>query len=138
MRISLRAGSKIYLNGAVVKVDRKVNLELMNDVVFLLESHILQFEDAKTPLQQLYFVIQSLLMEPNSQDTLRPMVFSMLSGLRCAFENNTVLNGLNNVKEAVSDSKYFEALKVLRELYLLEESILGLPDILTTKLENAV
>ena len=64
MQISLRAGSKLYLNGAVIKVDRKVNIELMNDVVFLLESHVLQPDEATTPLRQLYFVVQTILMDP--------------------------------------------------------------------------
>ena len=56
MQISLKAGERIYINGAVVRVDRKVSIELMNDVVFLLEAHVLQAEETTTPLRQLYFV----------------------------------------------------------------------------------
>ena len=36
MCISLRGGERIYVNGAVLRVDRKVTLELINDVAFLL------------------------------------------------------------------------------------------------------
>ncbi|OYW35186.1 MAG: hypothetical protein B7Z45_06885 [Azorhizobium sp. 12-66-6] len=39
MQLTLRPGEKIYVNGAVLRVDRKVTLELLNDVTFLLESH---------------------------------------------------------------------------------------------------
>ena len=53
LKISLRANEKIYLNGAVVRADRKVSIELLNDVQFLLESHVLQPQDASTPLRQL-------------------------------------------------------------------------------------
>jgi len=42
MILSLRSGGKVYVNGAVLRVDRKVNIELLNDVAFLLESHVLQ------------------------------------------------------------------------------------------------
>ena len=49
MRLSLRSGEKIYINGAVLRVDRKVSLELMNDVTFLLEAHVMQPSAATTP-----------------------------------------------------------------------------------------
>ena len=42
MCISLRGGERIYVNGAVLRVDRKVTLELINDVAFLLESQVMQ------------------------------------------------------------------------------------------------
>ena len=37
MKISLRAGERIYINGAVLRVDRKVSVELVNDVMQLIE-----------------------------------------------------------------------------------------------------
>ena len=64
LKISLKPNEKIYLNGAVVRVDRKVTLELLNDVHFLLESHVLQIDEASTPLRQLYFILQVMLMNP--------------------------------------------------------------------------
>ena len=51
-KISLRANERIYVNGAVIKVDRKTSLEFLNNVQFLLENHVLQAEDATTPLRQ--------------------------------------------------------------------------------------
>ena len=54
LRISLKANEKIYINGAVVKVDRKTSIEFLNDVQFLLENHVMLPENASTPLRQLY------------------------------------------------------------------------------------
>ena len=68
MCISLRGGEQIYVNGAVLRVDRKVTLELINDVAFLLEGQVMQVADATTPLRQLYFVVQLMLMSPNDID----------------------------------------------------------------------
>ena len=51
LKISLKPNEKIYINGAVVKVDRKVSIEFLNDVQFLLENHVLQAEQASTPLR---------------------------------------------------------------------------------------
>ena len=47
--------------------DRKVSLEFLNDVTFLLESHVIQVEDTTTPLRQLYFIAQTMLMEPDER-----------------------------------------------------------------------
>ena len=64
MKISLRAGERVYINGAVLRVDRKVSLELVNDVMFLLEGQVMQASDATTALRQLYFIVQLMLMNP--------------------------------------------------------------------------
>ena len=52
MKISLRAGERIYINGAVLRVDRKVSVELVNDVMFLLEGQVMQTSDSTTALRQ--------------------------------------------------------------------------------------
>ena len=65
LKISLKPNEKIYINGAVVKVDRKMTVEFLNDVQFLLESHVLQADEATTPLRQLYFIIQVMLINPS-------------------------------------------------------------------------
>lgn len=57
LKITLRAGERIFVNGGVLRVDRKVSIELMNDVIFLLEQHVMKPEDTTTPLRQLYFMI---------------------------------------------------------------------------------
>ena len=67
LRITLRAGERVFVNGAVLKVDRKTTLEFLNDVTFLLEGHVIQAEDATTPLRQLYFTVQMMLIDPSTR-----------------------------------------------------------------------
>src|SRR3954464_6835963 len=114
MQISLRAGSKLFLNGAVIKVDRKVNIELLNDVVFLLESHVLLPEQATTPLKQLYFVVQTILMDPAGAADARNMVEAMMLKLVHTFENRDVLWGLQEVSGHLKANRSFDALKTIR------------------------
>lgn len=125
MQISLRAGSKLYLNGAVIKVDRKVNIELMNDVVFLLESHVLQPEQANTPLRQLYFVVQTILMDPSGATDALSMVDAMLLKLAHTFDNRDVLWGLQEVSAHLKANRPFDALKTIRTLFAVEETIIN-------------
>ena len=68
LRISLKSGERIFVNGAVLRVDRKVAVEFLNDVTFLLENHVLQPEDATTPLKQLYFIAQMILINPEGAE----------------------------------------------------------------------
>ncbi len=44
MNITLRAGERFFINGAVIRIDRKASIELLNDVTFLLENHVMQAE----------------------------------------------------------------------------------------------
>jgi flagellar protein FlbT len=91
--ISLRNGERIYVNGAVLRVDRKVTLELINDVTFLLESQVMQVADATTPLRQLYFVIQLMLMSPHDVEEAKAVYRQQRSGLLAATQNAEISDG---------------------------------------------
>ena len=79
MHISLRAGEKFYINGAVLRVDRKVSIELLNDATFLLEAHVMHVGDVTTPLRQLYFIVQIMLMNPADTPAAREMFAEALA-----------------------------------------------------------
>src|SRR5438128_1925103 len=90
MNISLRADEKLYINGAVLRVDRKVTIELLNDVTFLLEAHVMQANDANTPLRQIYFVVQIMPMDPTQSVTQ----LATISGVQQAMQTNAKLSSL--------------------------------------------
>lgn len=125
MKLSLRAGERIFINGAVLRVDRKVSLEFLNDVTFLLESHVLQAEEAVTPLRQLYFIIQTMAIDPASLAISKELFDKSGRLLAAAFQNREVLEGLRAVDTFVAGARYYEALKTLRGLFPIEDGILG-------------
>ncbi|BBU61618.1 putative flagellum biosynthesis repressor protein FlbT [Methylosinus sp. C49] len=125
MNISLRRGEKLYLNGAVIRADRKVCIELLNDVTFLLENHVMQAKDATSPLRQLYFVVQLMLMSPNDTAAALDMCRSMLASLNTAFPDPRILNGLALAAKYVEDKRMFDALKTIRALFPFESEILA-------------
>jgi flagellar protein FlbT len=124
LKVHLKPNERVFINGGVIKVDRKVTIELMNEVVFLLEGHILQEEQATTPLRQLYFVVQSLLMEPKCEPIARQMYEQSHQALIVAFKNQDVLDGLMEVKRLMARGRSFEALRKIRSLFPLEDEIL--------------
>jgi flagellar protein FlbT len=125
LKISLKPNEKIYINGAVVRVDRKVTLELLNDVHFLLEGHVLQPEDADTPLRQLYFILQMMLMNPDGAEEARGMFRKSLPLLIVNFSDATIRSTLKHVDQLVGEGHIFEALKAIRSLYPLEKIALN-------------
>ncbi len=127
MHITLRPNEKIYINGAVLKVDRKVSVELMNNAVFLLEAHVMLERDAKTLVRQLYFIVQTMLMEPDDRQANRAMFQKQCIAIAAAYEDLKMLEGLVQVAALVEKRRNFEALKVIRTLFPIEDRILD-PD----------
>ncbi|WP_083467938.1 flagellar biosynthesis repressor FlbT [Methylobacterium tarhaniae] len=124
MRLSLRAGERIYINGAVLRVDRKVAVELLNDATFLLESHVLQAEDATTPLRQLYFAAQTMLIDPAQAASARALYDSIRDGLLATTGEAVLREGIAAAHALIEGGRLFEALKLIRGLYPLEAALM--------------
>jgi len=125
LRISLKSGERIFINGAVLRVDRKVALEFLNDVTFLLENHVLQPDQATTPLRQLYFIAQMMLINPEGRDQSMAMFRKSIIMLLNCFQNEEILAELKRVDAMVSSGRAFDALKAIRSLYAVEDKILN-------------
>lgn len=125
LRISLKTGEKIFINGAVLRVDRKVGLEFLNDVTFLLENHVLQPEDATTPLRQLYFIVQMMLINPEGAEQSQAMFKKSVVMLLNCFSSEQILTELKHIDAMVTEGRVFESLKAIRALYKIEEEILN-------------
>jgi len=116
MNISLRRRERIFINGAVIRVDRKVNIELLNDVTFLLENHVMQPQEATTPLKQLYFAIQTMLMSPNDSGPAQKMAHALVEDLLNRCRGDMLHQKLVVVLEELEKRRAFDALKNVRAL----------------------
>lgn len=136
LRISLKSGERIFVNGAVLRVDRKVAIEFLNDVTFLLENHVLQPEDATTPLRQLYFIAQMILINPEGAEQSTAMFLKSIVMLLTCFKNDEVLAELKRIDGLVTQGRAFEALKAIRALYPIEDRILNAQEIAPATVEQ--
>ena len=125
LRISLKGGERIFVNGAVLRVDRKVSLEFMNEVSFLLEAHVMQEELTTTPLRQIYYFIQTMLIDPIGADGARELYRNSMLALAQTITSNELLNGLERVAVSVEGARYYDALRLLRGLFPAEQQILA-------------
>ena len=117
MFIHLKRGEKLYVNGAVLRVDRRTSLEFLNDVSFLLENHVMQAEDAISPLKQLYFVAQTMLMDPANAGMTVELYKHLSHRVRVGCTNPKILDSLDISDKKVAEGRYFDALKFLRSAF---------------------
>ena len=121
MNITLRAGERFFINGAVIRIDRKASIELLNDVTFLLENHVMQAKDATTLTRQIYFAVQIMLMDPAATESATPLASSLLQTALGAYRTPELISGLRGVGQSLARGRNFEALKALRSLFALED-----------------
>ncbi len=121
MNITLRAGERFFINGAVIRIDRKATVELLNDVTFLLENHVMQANDATTLTRQIYFAIQIMVMDPTATASATPLARSLIETALGAYRAPELISGLRGVAQSLARSRNFEAMKALRLLFPLED-----------------
>lgn len=124
-RVTLRPGERIFLNGAVLKSDGRSSFEILNDVPYLLENEIMQVQQTVTPLRQLYYILQTMVMEADGMEMARGVYEDTMRWLRVAFVNPIVLAGLETISQQVNAGSPFAALKTLRMIVPIEDAILG-------------
>lgn len=134
MRFSLKAGERIFINGAVLTVSQKVTLSLLNDARFLLESHVLQLADATTPMRQLYFVVQSLLINPQEEEKGMIAFRKIYDALLTVTTDESMKAQLKSIGDFVSAGRMFEAMKVIRGLFeVIEPAMPSEPALVSEK-----
>jgi flagellar biosynthesis repressor protein FlbT len=121
MNITLRAGERFFINGAVIRIDRKASIELLNEVTFLLENHVMQAEEAKTLIRQIYFAVQIMLMDPPAAANAAPLARSLIDSALAVYRAPDLTAGLKGVAASLARGRNFEALKALRGLFTLED-----------------
>jgi flagellar biosynthesis repressor protein FlbT len=114
MMIHLKKNEKLFINGAVIQLDRRGSIELLNDAQFLLASHVMQVETATTPLRRLYFIIQTMIVDPANSGLTRNLYETQSEQLKSAVSHQDYHKVIVHADALVGEAKYFEALKFLR------------------------
>lgn len=121
LRITLKTGERVFINGAILRADRKVSVELLNDASFLLEQHVMNIDDATTPLRQLYYVTQQILLDPQHAQQRRDAALHVLRFVEQASPTEEVSQRLAELGEIIAKGRAFDALKLIRLMFRLEE-----------------
>lgn len=126
MLIHLKRNERLFVNGAVIRLDRRGTIELLNDAQFLLENHIMQPESATTPLRQLYFVVQTMIIDPKNAHLTIELFRAQSKQIEYLAQTQAYLQLVKSVADSVENENYFEALKILRKSFSMEDALIGL------------
>jgi flagellar biosynthesis repressor protein FlbT len=126
MLIHLKRHERLFVNGAVIRLDRRGTIELLNDAQFLLENHIMQPEGATTPLRQLYFVTQTMIIDPKNAHLTLALFRAQCKQIASLANTQSYLLVVQSVSALVETESYFEALKLLRKSFTREDEMLNI------------
>ncbi len=67
IHVVLKRDQKFLVNGALIRASNPVHIDLYRSDVLLTPNQILDCEEAKTPLERLYYLAQQMLIEPGKR-----------------------------------------------------------------------
>ena len=115
LKLKLRAGENLYLSGALIRNgSTNAELEILNQVPILREKDIMLESSADTPCKQVYFALQTLYLEPDTES----VIFSTLSrlSLQILKAAPSTAGVLEKIHDQITEKSYFGALKSAKEL----------------------
>lgn len=125
LRISLKDGEQMIVNGAVLRASGRVELEVENRVAILRGREIMSLNDANTPARRLYLACMlSYIDEPGRtihHDTVVALLGDLLGVLEAPRARSVCLDFAQNI--AVGD--YYRALGDCRALIDYEAAALA-------------
>ena len=124
LRITLKAGERLILGGAVVKNGAtRSDLIIENDVPILRGKDVMRLEDAVSPCRRIYFTIQLMYVDPVNLDQHREIYLELVSDAVHASPSMTAT--LSDISSFVVAGQYYQALKVARKLIAYEEELIS-------------
>jgi flagellar protein FlbT len=126
LKLKLAAHESLIVNGAVlVNGDFRASLLIRNFTHVMREKDVLQEADANTPTRRLYFIVQTMLMQPPPSGALVKTYEELLGQLREAYVRPENLEVLRRVEELVQAGDYYKALAGLHPLIAYEATLLN-------------
>lgn len=123
LKLKLRAGEKVYLNGALVQNgSASTELEILNRVPLLRQKDILLDKEVQTPCQRVYFLVQALYFSPPDEVKILQMLGKL--SVEIVKAAPSMADRLNSIHDLVVNRKYYAALKSIKELISYEAQLI--------------
>lgn len=126
LALKLRPGERFVINGAVIhNGTHRHTLYLANRAQVLRERDVMQIEQATTPVSQLHYLIQLMLLDPAGASDYRPAYERRRAELMDALRSPDMQAALAEVGRHVDAGDHYKALAALRVVKGYEASLLG-------------
>ena len=126
LKIQLKPKERVIINGAVIEghSDNRTEIVVMNNASVMRQKHILQEGQADTPCKRLYFTLQMMYIDEDEREKYKPSYQRFFKDLHDTMTLPTIKTSLDLIDRSVESGKYYDALKVCRELIKVEAELL--------------
>ena len=126
LKIQLKPKERVIINGAVIEghADVRSEIVVLNNASVMRQKHILQQDEANTPVKRMYFALQMLYIEDRENHAPYKESFAQFhKDLEDTLSLPIIKTSLELIKQSVSEEKYYDSLKVCRELIKVEAEL---------------
>jgi len=120
LRITLRDGEKMIVNGAVIRAVGRVQLSLENGAAILRGRDVMTPEEADTPAKRLYFACMMAYIDPENLDSYREDILVLIGDLLAAFQSAEAKLVCTGFAEKIGTNQFYRALGDCRWLIAYE------------------
>lgn len=123
LKICLKPKERMIIGGAVVmNSGPRCDLIVENNVPVLRERDIVSEADANTPCRRIYFVIQLMYVDEKNLAAHHELYWSLVRDVVNAAPSTLSL--IHQISEQILIGKYYQALKITRQLIEYEQEVL--------------
>lgn len=125
LKISLKKGEKLVLNGAVLRAAARTELYLENDAAVLRGRDVMAADEADTPARRLYFACMMAYLDPKRRANYQDDILTLLADLLAALESPEAKGWCMTFARHVGAQDFYRALAICRSLMDYEAAILA-------------
>ena len=125
LRISLRDGEKMIINGAVLRAVGRTDVVVENQAAIMRGREIMSPDEATTPARRLYSATMMAYIDDDGQNTHQDRIVTLLSDLMAAFEAEDAKLVCIRFANRVATADLYRALADCRELIGYETEALA-------------
>lgn len=125
LKIQLKPKERVIINGAVIEghPENRTEIVVMNNASVMRQKHILQESEADTPVKRLYFTVQMLYIDEDHRDRYLASFAKYHKDLADTLTLPIIVTSLELIETAVKQGKYYDAMKVCRDLMKVEAEL---------------
>lgn len=120
LRISLRDGEQMIVNGAVLKSVGRTDLCVENSVTILRGREVMTADEATTPARRLYYACMLAYIDPAGANVHHDKIVEYVGGLIAALESPEAKAVCAAFARKVAEGDYYRALADCRALITYE------------------
>lgn len=127
LRISLRDGEKVIVNGAVLRSTGRTQLCIESKAAILRGRDLMEAEDATTPARRLYHACITAYINPEGSVVHQDRIVAALAEVLATLQSPVAKAAATRFARLVAISDYYRALADCRVLMTMEGHLRKLP-----------